>query len=132
VFKSWFSKKKPALEGRPATRRLKTYAAGSGYVYHYYYEGHRNFRGGGEQGVEYVFSVSGDGKNWMNTSVFAGEALRGWEQAHGRELSSTERYAVAKLALFQAFDERAAPEQMKREVRLRSADVEAIIETLDL
>ena len=59
-------------------------------------------------------------------------ALRAWEESHARELSSTERYAVAKMALFQAFDERPAPAQMKDEVRVRNADVDAIIETLDL
>jgi hypothetical protein len=47
-------------------------------------------------------------------------------------LSSTERYAVSKLALFQAFDERATPELMTQEVRVRAADVAAIIETLGL
>jgi len=51
---------------------------------------------------------------------------------NGRELSPTERYAIAKIALFQAFDERPLPAQMKDEVRVRQADVDAIVETLDL
>ena len=55
-----------------------------------------------------------------------------WEQAHSRELNSTERYAIAKIALFQAFDERETPEHMKQEVRVRGADVDGIIETLGL
>ena len=55
-----------------------------------------------------------------------------WEQSHARELSATERYAVAKMALFQAFDERATPELMKQEVRVRAADVTAILDTLGL
>ena len=58
--------------------------------------------------------------------------LAEWGQAHTRELSATERYAVAKMALFQAFDERSAPEQMKEPVRLRPADVDGIIESLGL
>ena len=49
-----------------------------------------------------------------------------------RELSLTERYAVAKIALFQAFDERPDPAQLRDEVRVRNADVEGIIETLGL
>ena len=49
-----------------------------------------------------------------------------------RELSSVERYAIAKMALFQAFDERPAPELMKDRVHVRNADVEAITEALDL
>ena len=47
-------------------------------------------------------------------------------------LASTERYAVSKMALFQAFDERATPQEMKQEVRVRGADMAAIIETLGL
>lgn len=114
-------------------RRVKTYSAQSGYVYQYYYEGHRDFRSGGESGVEFVFTISADRKNWHATSVLVSEAaLRAWEQSHARELSSTERYAIAKIALFQAFDERPAPTQMKDEVRVRNADVDAIIETLGL
>lgn len=112
---------------------MKTYSAQSGYVYQYFYEGHRGFESGGETGTEFVFTVSPDRKNWSPTAVLVGnEALAQWEQAHARELSATERYAIAKLALFQAFDERPKPEQMRQEVRLRCADVEAIVETLGL
>lgn len=133
MFRSLFSKKSAPLTGTPAVRRLKTYSAESGYVYQYYYQGHRDFRSGGESGVEFVFSISADPKNWHTTSVLVSEAaIRAWEESHARELSSTERYAVAKIALFQAFDERPAPPQMKDEVRVRNADVEAIIETLGL
>jgi len=39
---------------------------------------------------------------------------------------------VAKIALFQAFDERPDPAQLRDEVRVRNADVEGIIETLGL
>jgi hypothetical protein len=59
-------------------------------------------------------------------------AIQAWEQAHGRGLGSNEQYAIAKMALFQAFDERTAPAQMNEDVRVRNADVEAIIETLGL
>lgn len=133
MFRSLFTKKSAPLTGTPTVRRLKTYSAQSGYVYQYYYEGHRDFRSSGESGVEFVFSISADRKNWHSTSVLVSHAaVRTWEEAHGRELSSTERYAVAKIALFQAFDERPTPAQMKDEVRVRNADVEAIIDTLDL
>jgi len=66
------------------------------------------------------------------SALAADKTLREWEEAHGRTLSSNERYAVSKLALFQAFDERATPDLMKQQVRLRAADVAAIIETLGL
>jgi hypothetical protein len=133
VFRSFFSRKPAALTGAPAVRRLKTYSAQSGYVYQYFYEGHRPFRAAGESGTEFVFSVSADAKNWHPAGVMLGDsAVHAWEAAHERQLSSTERYAVAKMALFQAFDERPLPAQMKEEVRVRTADVEAIIETLGL
>jgi hypothetical protein len=112
---------------------MKTYSAQSGYVYQYFYEGYRPFGSGAEKGLEFVFSVSADRKNWSPTTVLvADSALASWEQSHTRQLSGTERYAIAKMALFQAFDERATPDQMKLEVRLRNADVDAIVETLGL
>jgi hypothetical protein len=133
VFRSFFSKKPVALSGTPAVRRLKTYSAQSGYAYQYFYEGHRPFRSGGARGTEFVFSVSADRKNWQATSVLLGDdAVGAWQAAHQRELSSTEQYAIAKMSLFQAFDDRPAPAQMKDEVRVPSSGVEAIMETLGL
>lgn len=133
MFRSFFSKKPVALSGTPAVRRLKTYSAQSGYAYQYFYEGHRPFRSGGEGGTEFVFSVSADRKSWHSTRVLLGDdAVRAWQSAHQRELSSTEQYAIAKMSLFQAFDDRPSPAQMQDEVRARTADVEAIIESLGL
>jgi hypothetical protein len=133
VFRGFFSRKPAALTGAPPIRRMKTYSAQSGYVYQYFYEGHRPFHAGADRGSEFVFSLSHDRKNWHSTSVLVGDdALASWEQSHARELSATERYAVAKMALFQAFDERPAPDKMKEPVRLRPADVEGIIESLGL
>ena len=112
---------------------MKTYSSDSGYVYQYFYEGHRPYSGGGESGVEHVFSISPDRKNWHHTGVFlSDEALRGWEKAHNRSLNSTERYAIAKLALFHAFDDRPAPALIKEDVRVRLADVDGIVEALGL
>lgn len=131
MFRSFFSKKPVALSGTPAVRRLKTYSAQTGYVYQYFYEGHRPLRAPAA-GTEFVFTISADAKNWHGANVLLeDDAVRAWESAHMRQLSSTEHYAVAKMALFQAFDER-APAQMKDAVRVRTADVEAIIETLGL
>ncbi len=133
AFQSWLSKTPRPLTGAPAVRRMKTYSAQSGYVYQYYYEGRRLFESREDAGSDFVFSTSADRKVWHATAVLlSAAALAGWEAAHGRELSGTERYAVAKMALFQAFDERTAPEQMRDPVRVRQADVEAIIEALGL
>jgi len=133
VFRSLFSRKKAPLSGAPAVRRMKTYSAQSGYVYQYCYEGQREFRSGSERGTEYVFYISADRKNWQDTSVLAADsAMAAWQAEHGRELSSTERYAIAKMALFQAFDERAAPAEMSGPIHIRAADVEGIVELLGL
>ena len=114
MLRNFFSKKPLPLTGAPAVRRLKSYSAQSGYVYQYFYEGQRPFRSGGESGIEFVFSVSADRKAFHPVSVLVSEsALLGWEQAHDHTLSSTERYAISKMALFQAFDERATPDLMK-------------------
>jgi hypothetical protein len=114
-------------------RRLKTYSARSGYAYQYRYQGSRPFHSGRESGVEFVFSVSADRKSWHAVGVLVSDAvIRAWEEAGARRLSSTERYAIAKMALFQAFDERPTPALMKDPVRVRDADLEAIIEALNL
>jgi hypothetical protein len=133
VFRNFFSKKPAALTGAPPVRRLKTYSAQSGYVYQYYYQGHRPFHSAGESGAEFVFTISADRKSWCEAGVHVSDqAVAHWERSHARHLSNNERYAIAKMALFQAFDERSNPGLMKDVVRVRAADVEAIVETLDL
>jgi hypothetical protein len=114
-------------------RRQKTYDAQSGYVYQYYYEGQRPLMRDGEAGTEFVFDVSADRKTSAPVSVLVlEEAVRSWEQQHGRALISTERYAAAKMALFQAFDERAHPGLMRQDIRVRATDIEAILAGLGI
>ena len=129
----WLRKKEAPLTGAPTVRRQKTHSAESGYVYQYFYEGQRSARRDGSPGVQFVFNVSGDRKSSFPVSVFVGdEALQSWEQEHGRQIGSTERYAIAKMSLFQAFDQRPAPDAMNEEVRVQAADVESILATLDI
>jgi len=129
----WFRKKESPLTGAPAVRRQKTHSAQSGYVYQYFYEGQRPAKRDGAPGTQYVFNVSADRKSSFLVSVFIGDdAVEKWEQEHSRQLGSTERYAVAKLALFQAFDEREAPAAMAEEVRVQAPDVESILGALDI
>jgi hypothetical protein len=114
-------------------RREKTYAAESGCVYRYTYAGHRPARRGGEPGTDYVFEVTTDHRSIVPVSVFVqGSAVAAWQQTHTRSLSATECYAVAKIALFQAFDERQNLAQMKAEVCVRATDIEAIMERLGI
>ena len=123
-------KKAPApLTGAPEVRRLKTYSAQSGYVYQYLYEGHRPV----DLGTQYVFQVTADRKTWFPVSVVVFEmAVYSWQKANVRELTGTELYAIAKMALFQAFDDRENPEQMQCDIKVRRADLDGIIETLGL
>jgi hypothetical protein len=133
VFRKLFSKKTEPLTGAPAVRRMKTYSAQSGYVYQYFYEGQRREKSENGPCNEFVFKVSADRKNWRLTSVLVSDAaVGGWEKAQGRELSSTERYAVAKMALFQAFDNRDSPDEMHQGIRVAHQDIAAILETLGL
>lgn len=127
----WFGKKDIPLTGAPAVRRQKTYSAQSGYVYQYFYEGQRPTSP--DPGTEYVFDVSADRKTSSPVSVFVStDALDSWQSENGRTLSGAERYAIAKMALFQAFDERATPQQMGGAVHLTPAAVRAILQTLDI
>jgi hypothetical protein len=133
VFEKLFRKKETPLTGAPPVRRLKTYSAQSGYVYQYCYEGQRPIQQSGEKGTEFVFSLSSDRKSWHPCKVLLpARAVTLWETAHSRELSATERYAIAKMALFQAFDDRETPALMKGDVLVRNADVEGIVENLGL
>jgi hypothetical protein len=90
------------------TRRMKTYTGQTGYVYQYYFVGDRPAlpEDPDAAAVEYVFDVSSDRKTTFAVSVFLRqEAMDAWQAAHGRALSATERYAAAKMRLFQGFDE---------------------------
>lgn len=130
----WLKRKRETpLRGAPAVRRQKSYSSQSGYVYQYFYEGFREVAPGGERGIEYGFNVSADRKTSFPVRVFLPDAsTAGWESEHERLLQSNERYAIAKVALFQAFDERDRPESMKKPVLLRPADVAGILETLGI
>jgi hypothetical protein len=101
------------LRAAPAVRRQKNYTAESGYAYEYFYEGLRDQRGA----RHHVFTVSGDRKTWFETTVSVPESgIEAWQSAHGRALADNERYGVAKLALFTAFDERTTPDEMRATV----------------
>jgi hypothetical protein len=131
----WFrhSQQPAPLTGAPAVPRQKIYSAQTGYVYRYFYRGHRPASRDGAAGAEYFFEAAADSKTFFQVPVFVGEdAVKSWEQGHLRPLSAAERYAVVKMALFQAFDERPTPSHMQEEVRVRATDIEAHLETLGI
>ena len=132
MFRYLFARKARPLEGAPSIRRLKTYSSQTGYVYQYYFEGKRP--GEHTSDIEFIFTASADRKSWRQVAVLvSGAALRGWETQHERELSATERYAIAKLALFREFDRQAVPDALFRGgIEVTAADAAAILETLGL
>jgi hypothetical protein len=117
------------LSGAPQIRRRKTYSAQSGYVYQYVYQGYRKRA----HDTEYVFDVSSDRKaSFPVPVVLPDDAVGEWECAHDFTLRENERHGIVKLALFQAFDERPSPGDMRAEVLVRRADLDAIIDTLGI
>ncbi len=118
----------PDLRGRPAVRREKSYAADSGYVYQYTYEGYRVATGEGVEGRQFVFDCTSDRASRFSIIIFApAESFAEWERSAERELNDVERYAIIKMRLFEIFDasahihgpvkERLNVEQVERHVR---------------
>lgn len=96
----------PPLRGRPPIRREKAYAADSGYVYQYTYEGYRDSSRDAAEGREFVFDCTSDRASRFRITIFApAECFVAWEGDAGRALSDVERYAVIKMRLFEIFDE---------------------------
>jgi hypothetical protein len=126
----WFARRAPEpLRAAPAVRRQKNYSAATGYAYEYFYEGFR------EQGGcrNHHFTVSADRKNWFLLVVQVEDrAVAAWEEAHGRRLADNERYAIAKMALFEAFDERENPAAARAPVRVGIADAERLLRRLGI
>lgn len=132
-FQRFFARRPPPpvpLKGKRPVARVKSYTALSGYVYEYAYEGYRD----DHLARTHVFQISPDRKDWFLLDIavpFA--ALAAWEQTNGRTLNEAERYAVAKLALFAAFDERAGPQALRAEpVRVDTAGAAALLDSLGL
>jgi hypothetical protein len=89
-----------------AVRRIKSYSAENGYVYQYcFFEGNRSERAG-RPGGEFTYMITADRHTSFPFKIFVHQsALEAWAKQNGRTLNSSEEYAVAKMRLFQAFDE---------------------------
>ena len=92
---------------KPETvRRIKSYSAASGYVYQYQFQEVHPSTKSGDPGNEYVYYVSADRKTMFLIRIFVSrQAAETCRKQTGRALTGTEEYAVAKMRLFQAFDE---------------------------
>jgi hypothetical protein len=131
-------KRRPAagpapLHGAPPVRRQKTYSAQTGFVYQYFYEGYRESERAGQAGNEYVFQISSDRKSSFPLTVFLpGAAVESWQQDHNRKLIVPEQYAAVKMALFEAFDERADLGPANAEVEIAARDMERLLGILEI
>ncbi len=123
-----------ALMARPgAVRRVKSYSAASGFVYQYHFSEVKPARRGLAAGTEYIYLVTADRSTVFPLCIFVRrDALQEWEQNYGRKLTGTEEYAVAKMRLFQAFDEAESPAAARQEVRVDRSNLGALLAKLDL
>jgi len=93
-----------------AVRRTKSYSAANGYVYQYCFYKLNRVVVDGEPAGEFIYAISADRAKSFGLRIYVLQpALEAWARANGRALTSSEEYAVAKMRLFQAFDEGAVP-----------------------
>ena len=93
-----------------AVRRTKSYSAANGYVYQYCFYKLNRVVVDGEPAGEFIYAISADRAKSFGLRIYVMQpALEAWARANGRALTSSEEYAVAKMRLFQAFDEGAVP-----------------------
>ena len=114
-----------------AVRRIKSYSAANGYVYQYcFYELNRVLLDDAEAG-EFIYAISADRATSFGLRILVVKsALDAWARANGRALTSSEEYAVAKMRLFQAFDDGAVPPAMEAGSALTLLVDESNLETL--
>jgi hypothetical protein len=119
---------------RPNTvRRMKSYSAATGTVYTYYFSEVRKARRGFHGGTEYVYEVGADRSNSFPLAVFIRQdAVRQWGKQSGRELTGTEEYALAKMRLFQAFDEVEGLATNAKEIVVDESNLESLLAQLNI
>jgi len=116
-----------------AAHRVKSYSAATGYVYQYYfYEVEKTTRGRTE-GTEYVYMASVDRKHVFPVPIFVSkDDLTKWSARTGRAFTGTEEYALAKMRLFQAFDEVEGLAEKVPALAVDESNLDALLSQLDL
>lgn len=113
--------------------RIKSYSAATGFVYQYCFVEVQRARRGLSLGTEYTYIVSVDRHENFPLSVFVRQsAADKWAKRQGRKLTGTEEYAVAKMRLFQAFDEMEDLATARPELSVDDTNLKALLEKLDL
>jgi hypothetical protein len=126
-------RKIPDMPRPEAARRVKSYSAATGFVYQYYFFEVEKTKRGFAAGTEYVYMVSVDRKTVFPLRVFVRrDAVESWAARAGRTLSGTEEYAIAKMRLFQAFDEIEDISAKSPDLLVDESNLEALLSQLDI
>ena len=116
-----------------AVRRVKSYSAATGYVYQYYFYEVEKARRGDSSGTEYTYMVSVDRKHVFPVKVFVvKDALEKWSARTGQTLTGTEEYALAKMRLFQAFDEVEGMASNTPDLAVDEGNLDSLLSQLDI
>lgn len=116
-----------------AVHRIKSYSAASGYVYQYRFHELLPTRRGKAPGNEYTYLVSADRKTMFPLKIFVRrDAVERWGKKMGHPLSGTEEYAVAKMRLFDAFDEIDNLAASPPDLVVDDSNLDALLARLDL
>ena len=113
--------------------RIKSYSAATGYVYQYCFVEVRPARRGFSTGTDYIYIVSVDRQENFPLAVFVRKsAVEKWSKEQNRKLGGTEEYAVAKMRLFQAFDEIENLATVRPELHVDDSNINLLLQKLDL
>jgi hypothetical protein len=116
-----------------ALRRVKSYSSETGYVYQYYFYEVEKSHLGNLEGTQYVYMVSVDRQHVFPLKVFVAKvSLEKWSARVGQQLTGTEEYAVAKMRLFQAFDETEGLSAKSPALMVDESNIDALLSRLDL
>jgi hypothetical protein len=116
-----------------AVRRVKSYSAATGYVYQYYFYEVEKVRRGASSGTEYTYMVSVDRQHVFPVHIFVQQdAVKKWSARAGQQLTGTEEYAIAKMRLFQAFDEIEGLAGKTPDLTVDDSNLETLLSQLDL
>lgn len=123
----------PVMARPEVAHRIKSYSASTGYVYQYQFIEVRPARRGLSMGTEYVYTVSVDRQANFPLSVFVrSAAVEKWSRRVGRKLTGTEEYAIAKMRLFDAFDEVEDLATKRPDLFVDDTNLDALLQKLDL
>lgn len=125
-------RREPPLVRVPSSGRPRTYSAESGYVYQYSFIGFRRVDSRADARFEYVFELSTGRMPPVGLNVILKDVLLRESIAAERELTASERYGVAKLALKRALDAFDHPSALEPTLIPGVEELHAIGEVLDL